>query len=281
MQDIPKLTRGVLTFAFGEDYQRMAYAQALSLRSLGTDITVVVDKEVTFEKLNTVANIVVLTKPMQKFEWENYAYDISPYDSTIKTDADVVWPIDSFMESYFNTVERLGVVSGKTCNLRREEVDSKRYRLKELRNGWPSFYTACMGFNKGEKASKFFTRVKEVYNNWWSLKTKIGDLPATTDSVFSLAYFMEFTQNVIPVGLQFVHAKADVCGNTFTEHWTHHMPYSIDEGGRVYVNHHRVSIPLHYFDKGYLVERILTRLEEVYKENEKKGQGFVPSRIFF
>lgn len=260
-----KPSRGVLTFAYGKDYQRMAFAQALSCRNHGVDMTVVVPV-LEFPHLQEVANVVVFEDPVEKFEWELQAFRLSPYEVTLKTDADLLWPTDCFMEGYFGFVERIDIASGVACDLSGTLVECEIYRQKELELGWPTFYSAVWGFNKSPKAKQFFDRSFQIYENWWALNSKIGGLPFTTDSVLSLAYFMEYAKATIPHGLSFIHAKEGVCGPLMPDNWSASVPKAIDLNGNVYINNRKLSLPFHYYDKNFLSDVLLDRLIEIHQK---------------
>ena len=255
-----KANHGFLTFALGQDYQRMAYAQALTLARLNYQLTVVVDA-LSFRELATVANVVHLSKKgLAPFEWETLASDYSPYEVTIKTDADVVFPPNVDLRSYFSLVERLGLVSGVACNLDGVPIDCTWYRHKESELDWPNFYCAVCGFTKAA-GSEFFDTTKHLFMNWWKLKSLVGDLPATTDSVFSLAYRDLYRTNLIPEGLRFIHSKQGICGVSFNDKWTKTVPNDIDDNGNLFVNGHVLDLPFHYFDKQFMSNNNLQKLK--------------------
>ena len=104
-------TSGVLTFAFGSEYQTQALCQALTLRkSLGMELTAVVGEHDTVDKrLEKVANIKALKGTFSRFEYEQHALDLTPYDITFKTDADLLFPVStlrkyelSLLHSFFD-----------------------------------------------------------------------------------------------------------------------------------------------------------------------------------
>lgn len=257
------LTRGVLTFAYGYEYQRMAYAQALTLADLDTPLTVVVPY-LEYPKLAEVAVVIEFKEPMAKFEWEAYAYDLSPYDVTIKTDCDVIFPLGFDIQHYFDQVEKIGLVSGQSCDLESEAVDCSWYRKKELELGWPSFYVAIYGFTK-DRSLSFFEYAKNLFIIWWKLKPILGSLPPTTDSVFSLAYRDIVGTNQIENGLNFIHAKQGVCGDMFLDNWSASVPHHISQEGTLYVNGHKVFLPFHYVDKDFLSKTIMSGIRNVLR----------------
>lgn len=259
----PRTTRGVLTFAYGQEYQRMAYAQALTLKAKGVPITVVVPN-LEYTNLADVANVIKMSRNMSKFEWESYACELSPYDVTIKTDADVLFPISFDINAYFFITELTGLVSGTSCNLENELVECALYRARELELDWPSFYSAVFGFTKS-KGDLFFQQAKLLFSNWWKLKRIVGDLPATTDSVFSYAYMYTQNTNRIVNGLRFIHAKQGVCGYAFNDKWSRDVPHHVDAKGNLFVNGRIITLPFHYFDKDFLSPAILKGLEDVLR----------------
>jgi len=254
--------RGVLTFAYGSTYQRMAYAQALTLGVQGIPLTVVVPC-LEFPALDNVANVVVVKKPFSKFEWEALAYSLSPYDTTIKTDADVIFPAHLSLDPYFEVVERFELVSGFACNLQGVRSNCDWYRKTETYLDWPPFYSALCGFTKTKTAQQFFDKCAFLFQNWWKLSDIVGCLPATTDSVFSLAYRDLVLANRVLVGLKFIHAKQGICGQSFHDKWCQDVAVCLDDEANLFIGGQRLEVPFHYFDKDFLSPLFLAKLENV------------------
>ncbi len=254
---------GILTFAFGTEYQLQAYCQALTARkNLNMELTAVVeDGKAVDKRLERVANIVALKGTWDKFEYEQLALDLTPYDLTYKTDADLVFPRGSTL--YHAT--HLPVTSGVACDVRGTVSDSTVYREVEADLGAPTIYSACFSFNKHMgKAQEFFETTKDLYRNWYRLslweKTE-KPLPPTTDTVYSIAWMKVMGLARIN-GNEFVHAKPKINGWDDPQ-WTKTNVFMMDDGCRMYVDGIRLCKPFHYFDKTLITPEFIKRLEDV------------------
>lgn len=255
---------GGLTFAFGWQYQRMAYALALTLKRFGIPLTVVVpaydyDKELV-AKLESVCHVLPLEGQFNRFEYEAQAYDLSPYDVTFKFDSDMIVPGESYLKDMENLVQNMGIVSGIACTLDGTPSRSNIYRKIETAMDVPIIYSALFGFKKCQAASNFFSEVKRLFSQWYALPLLSADLPATTDTLYSVAWrTLKLPEPTY--GLPFLHMKPGIAGSAIPYNWTRQIPYSLDAQGRLHVNSHQIRIPFHYFDKEFLSDSILERLE--------------------
>lgn len=260
-----ELSVGGLTFAFGHDYQRMAYALALSLRRYGVPLTVVVpEKDQVYSKLFNECNVVFLKGRFGKFEYESLAYDLTPYDITFKFDADMIVPAEAFLLQAIPLIAKFGVVSGTACALNNRANDSTIYRRIESSMGVPTVYSAAFGFMKNhETSSRFFHKVKQLFNDWYSLKLFSKDFPPTTDTIYSIAWKCVLKHDPTE-GIPFLHMKPGIAGSSLPAKWLNKVPYVLDDQGRLKLNSHTIRIPFHYHDKAFLSDAILRRLEHVY-----------------
>jgi hypothetical protein len=263
---------GILTFAFGSEYQTQAYCQALTAdKNLNMEVSVVVeDGKPVDKKLETVARIIPLKGKWDKFEYEQLALDLTPYDLTYKTDADLLFPRGSVLYH----AKHLPVTSGVPTDIRGIAHRGNAYREVETSLGLPSIYSACFSFNKhSESTQNFFDEVKRLYRDWFRLK--IWDLtetplPPTTDTVYSLAWAKVFGLSRID-GNEFIHAKPLINGWTDNE-WTKNIVFMIDDQCRMYVDGLRLSTPFHYYDKTLIKNpNFVEDLENVCPVREKEA----------
>lgn len=256
---------GGITFAFGYQYQRMAYALALTLKRYGIPLTVVVPDGDTegprvYEKLENEVNVVPLKGYFGKFEYEALAYDLSPYEVTLKFDADVIVPSDAYLLELVPLIETFGLVSGAACDLTGTRNTATIYRRIESKFELPTVYSALFGFKKGELAHSFFEKVKWLFATWYSLPKFAQVMPPTTDSLYSIAW-KAIAKGNPKEGLPFLHMKPGIAGSHVPYDWVNHVPYVLDDNGGLRVNSHRIRIPFHYFDKAFMSDAVLERLE--------------------
>jgi hypothetical protein len=274
-----KPTSGILTFAFGLQYQKMAYCQALTARKvLGLTTTVVIHESHAtslkfLEKLSAVANVVTIKSASDSFQYEAFAYEKSPYDITFKTDADVLFPLGCHL--YHN--QSLPCTSGVACDILGAVNDTVAYRAVESGLGLPTIYSACFSFDKHRpQAKEFYQEVYELFGKWYSLKLWNRTekmLPPTTDSIYSLAWAKVFGLSRVD-GNQFVHAKPLI--NAWSDpEWTRSMGFMVDDECRMFIEGVRITKPFHYYDKNLITDTFIERLEDVcaIREDEPVAIG--------
>lgn len=256
-------TQGILTFAVGLEYQKMAYCQALTAKkNLGLPMTVVIKEgEQVYEKLLDVATVLLTDLKPEAFQYESLALILTDYDITYKTDADVLFPRGSFL--YHNPA--LPCTSGVACNVLGAVNDTVAYRPVESNLGLPTIYSACFSFDKRmPKATEFYKQVKELFEKWYSLKLWDNTermLPPTTDSIYSLAWAKVFGMSRVD-GNQFIHAKP-ILNDWVNPEWTRECAFMVDDQCRLFIDGVRLTKPFHYYDKSLITEEFIERLEDV------------------
>lgn len=255
------LSKGILTFAFGKRYQVQAYCQALTAKRMGLPMTVVVSHDEDVEsKLKDVAEVVRIDGSWSKFEYEQFAYDLSPYDITFKTDADMLFPLDC---SLYHSVG-IGISSGVACSVDGRVSDSVQYRKSESQANIPTIYSALFSFERNsEQTREFFKFVKYLFHNWYRLKIwdVVEKIPPTTDSVYSLAWTRVYGAVRID-GNKFIHAKPGI-NHWTTENWVEDHRFHVDPDGSMYFEGLKINLPFHYFDKSLITDKFINRIEDV------------------
>lgn len=256
---------GGLTFAIGLEYQRMAYALALSLKRYNIPLTVVVHREDhsrgLFKKLENEANIVTIAGKYGRFSYEALAYDLSPYDATMKFDADMLVPAEVTMANYQTFIESFSLVPGLAMTLNGTANTSSIYRKAETQLDLPLVYSACFGFTKSDIAERFYRKVAFLFEEWYALKNLSRYMPATTDSVYATAWTALGLPWSIDYALPFIHMKPGIASARLPPKWMDKVPYSLARSGVLRVNSHVVRVPFHYYEKKFLTDPILEVLE--------------------
>lgn len=250
---------GVLAFAYGEEYQKMAYCMAVTAKkNLGLGSTVVVD-ELKFKDLESVCSVVVGPKTAQKFEVEKYAFRYSPYDVTFKVDADVLFPRAT--ELYH--APHLPVSSGVACDVFGAPTTCLDYRLRETLMGLPTIYSALFSFDKSPATEKFFDLLEYLWSNWYSLGiwNYCSPMTPTTDTVYSLACFQCFGPSAIP-GNHFIHMKPGI-NHWEADSWTQERRFTVDSSGRMFVDGVQLTKTFHYYDKSLIDGQFIRRITDV------------------
>lgn len=257
---------GILTFAFGLDYARHAYGLALSARVHGVQVAVATrmsDPACAYLNEKGVQTLLLTVAPMDPFGYEQFAYDVSPFDLTLKMDADCLIPRDANMELIRALIARHQVVNGVPHTLTHEPVHSTVYREREVSWGLPTVYSTMFGFTRCAEAHLFYQHIKAFVEHWdtEALPMTKG-VPMTTDTLYSMAWAACHNQSSALMGLPFHHMKPATIGwgTGVREDWTREVPYHI-KGSRVYVGGQCVSLPIHYQDKNFLNDDVIKELE--------------------
>lgn len=277
-----KRQRGFLTFAQNgrDDYLRMAYALALSLRATQVEpyLSVVITPGMTvpakyrevFDEVIDVPWIDEAKDSAWKLENEWKAYHITPYAETIKLDADMLFTSD--IGDWWPLLGRQDVVGCTTVETYRGEViTSDFYRKCFTANDLPNLYSAFLYFRLGEPAQDFFDLAQVIYHNW---RRFFGEFlePITrpqfvsTDVVFALA--AKLTEGCIWPSLpvpRFVHMKSRVMNwpepIATDEDWLRHVPTTLTDDLILKIGRYRQYLPLHYHRKTFLTDAIIATYE--------------------
>lgn len=186
------------------------------------------------------ANVTIITTEMLPYgdqapdtdwklqnDWQ--VYEASPYDYTIKLEADMYLPksIDYWWDVLQN---RDLVVSTTIRNFKQEVSDIKAYRRFITDNKLPDTYNAITYFRKSELAEKFFNIVRDVFENWSEykviLKCNIDEL-CTTDWAYAIAAHILGEENTtLPQfkEMSMIHMKQFINGCP-TQNWTDNLIY--------------------------------------------------------
>jgi len=181
------------------------------------------------------ANITVITSDMLPHgnlggfvnDWQ--VYEVSPYDYTIKLEADMYIPRN--IDHWWDVLkDRDIVVSNTIRNFKQEISDVRFYRKFIDDNKLPDAYNAITYFKKSDTAQYFFNLVKEVFINWEEYKKILQckpEEPASTDWVYAIAcHLMGIEKTMMPpfTEMSMVHMKQYING-TPTENWTDTFVY--------------------------------------------------------
>ncbi len=162
-------------------------------------------------------------------DWQ--VYDASPYEYTIKLEADLFLP--KSIDYWWDVLSSREVVVSTTIrNFKQEVTDIRAYRKFIDDNNLPDCYNAITYFKKSDLAKKFFTIVKDVFENWnqyvVSLKCNL-DEPVTTDWAYAIAAHIIGKENTtLPKfdAMSMIHMKQWINGMP-TENWTDTLIYEI------------------------------------------------------
>jgi hypothetical protein len=193
-------------------------------------------------------------------DWQ--VYEASPYDHTIKLEADLFIPQN--IEYYFDVCSQLDVVISTNIRSYNQKLSNVRYYRKFIdNNNLPDVYNAITYFKKSETAEHFFKLVRHIFENWDDYKSLLQckvDEEATTDWVYAIACdIIGREKTTMPMFTEFsmVHMK-QMINHLKTEDWTDELIYEILPD-TLRVNTIPQMYPFHYHIKDFC-----SKIEKVY-----------------
>lgn len=242
------MTRGFVIMAQGDDYVKCANTLKASIKRVMPKANVTI---VTTEMLPYGDQAPNTNWKLQN-DWQ--VYDASPYDETIKLEADMYIPrnIDHWWEVLSNQDV---VVSSLIRNFKQEISDVRMYRRFIDDNNLPDVYNAITYFKKSDTAKHFFDIVRDVFENWNEYKTILKCNPqeiATTDWAYSIAcHIIGIEKTMLPTftEMSMIHMKQYING-TATENWTDTFIYECLPN-QIRVQTIPQQYPFHYHVKNF------------------------------
>ena len=185
-------------------------------------------------------------------DWQ--VYEASPYDETIKIEADMFIPRS--LDHWWDILGQQDVVVCSTIRNFKGEISNVRlYRRLLDDNALPDTYNAITYFKKSETAKRFFEIVRDVFENWEQYKEILKcnpDEKATTDWAYSIAsHIIGKEKTTLPTftEMSMVHMKQYINGIP-TDNWTDTLIYELN-GNRLRVHTCPQLYPFHYHVKSF------------------------------
>jgi hypothetical protein len=189
-----------------------------------------------------------------KLSNDRQVYQASPYEYTIKLEADMYIPHD--ISYWWDILKERDIVVSTTIRDFKQDISTARFYRKLIDdNNLPDCYNAITYFKKSPQAKKFFGIVRDVFDNWPQyraiLKCKT-DEQATTDWAYAIASHIigaEHTTMPAFTNMSMVHMKTHV-NNIFTDNWTDTFVYEV-LADQVRIQTVPQQYPLHYHVKSF------------------------------
>ena len=246
------MTRGFVIMAQDIEnsttYYNCAKALELSIKRVMPDanITILTSDKLPYGDLDPTGSWKLIN------DWQ--VYEASPYDETIKLEADMFIPrnIDHWWDILSNQDV---VVCNKIRNFQGKISTVRLYRRFIDENKLPDAYNAITYFKKSETAEQFFKIVRDVFENWSDYKAILKCNPdegATTDWAYTIAcHIIGVDKTTMPLFDEFsmVHMKQYING-TPTENWTDTFVYEISSE-QLRINSYPQIYPFHYHIKNF------------------------------
>jgi hypothetical protein len=185
-------------------------------------------------------------------DWQ--VYEASPYDETIKLEADMYIPRD--ISHWWDVLTQQDVVISTSIRNFKNEISTERvYRRFIDDNKLPNTYNAITYFKKSDTAEQFYKIVRDVFENWDNYKTILKCNPeekASTDWVYAIAsHIVGLEKTTMPsfTEMSMIHMKQYING-TPTENWTDTFVYECLPN-QIRVNSYPQHYPFHYHIKNF------------------------------
>lgn len=278
------MTKGYLTFAQNNDttdYLNLAYLQALSIKVTQKEnqYAVVVDDatmnsvtdrhRAVFDYIIPIPGVDDAANDSWKLRNEWKAYQATPFDETIKLEADMLftsnldhwWDILKLKDLCFTT----GVLD-YTGNVATSRAYRKAFDDNNLLNLYNGFYY----FKRSPIAEQFFYYAELLFKNWDMIKSDVlkdcGNEPASTDLVFAVAAKIVGDENCYLPGMvpTFAHMKGAINNWSIDDDWRNFLYYQFDSTTFT-AGFTRQRVPYHYHYKDFVTEEIIKHYEDEYE----------------
>lgn len=211
--------------AQGDDYVKCAKALERSIKNVMPNANVTI---ITTEMLPHGDQAPDTDWKLQN-DWQ--VYEASPYEYTIKLEADMYLP--KSIDYWWDVLKDRDVVVSTTArNFKQEITPVRAYRRFIDDNKLPDTYNGLTYFKKSERAEQFFKVIRDIFENWNEyrdiLKCNKDEL-ATTDWVYALAcHIIGVEHTTLPdfKDMSMIHMKQFING-TPGEDWRDVLVYEL------------------------------------------------------
>jgi hypothetical protein len=238
------MTRGFVIMAQNTekvDYFKCAKVLEQSIKQVMPNANVSIITNLPYPKQEGYAN-----------DWQ--VYYASPYDETIKLEADMIIPRS--IEHWWDILSIQDVVVCNTIrNFKGDISDVRAYRAFIDENKLPDCYNAITYFKKSDFAKQFFDIVRDIFENWEEYKAILKCNPqeeASTDWVYAIAcHILTPEKTMLPNFNEFsmIHMKQFVNGLP-SENWTQTLVHELLPD-TIRINTYVQSYPFHYHVKEF------------------------------
>lgn len=185
-------------------------------------------------------------------DWQ--VYEASPYEYTIKLEADMYIPRS--IDHWWDILKTRDLNICTTIRNFKNEISSETYyRQIFIKNKLPQTYNAITYFKKSDLACEFFTIVRDIFENWNSYRELLNYCPddnATTDVVYAIAASLLGTEKcTLPTftGMSMIHMKRAINKN-ISDYWPNEFLYEI-RPDLLRINTYPQLYPFHYHIKDF------------------------------
>ncbi len=273
---------GFLTFVDTEEYYRMAVLAALSGWLAHGIPTCIVNASAGLAWKDTPLNHALWEvgalietglqyddKP-NPFHREWQACILSPFEHTLKIDADMFFPTGLPLPLAQLEESPLPARSAVPYTIQYTRATSKAYRQTFVDNALPDVYSALFYFRKEQATWRFFDKVHDIFDGWSEERARLVPKSrpklASTDVVYAMAASHLNMSLVAPDDLlRFVHVKTQLnwkatLGFPITEDWTQFVTHTLTDSNRLLIGGYAQLYPVHYYVKRFGLDYLWEKL---------------------
>lgn len=282
-----KMSKGFITVAEnsiidGEvvDYFRLAYGLALSIKATQTEISnisVLISEDTKIPNKYKEVFDEIIRIPWStigeglRFHNEPMAYFLTPYQETIKLEADMLFvnDIEHIWTEYLLYMDLW--FTSHVYTYRNDIIYNPEYRHDFVSNNLPNIYNGMMYFNKGDFSTEFFKMAAFIIKNWQEVTETLLDhtrpTKISTDVVYAMAIkFLDINDivvdNIFKFG--FVHMKNELMDwdrKYGYNKWYDNVNCFVTNDLEIKVGHYKQIYPFHYYEKDFLTNEIIKKYE--------------------
>jgi hypothetical protein len=268
--------RGFVSTACGADYLRMAYLQALSIKtsqSIEKNYAVIVDTAtapMVEDKHRQVFDCIITIDGAWNFarEWE--VRNLSPWKRTVKVDADMLFIND--ITHWWDSFEQHRVLLTTTIeDYKGTPITSRWHRQLFDTNHLPDIYTAFYYYRDGNESTEFFDLCAKISNEWpWfasEFLVKNDNPDPRDDEIFAIAAEIYGVERCTLPGAaypRFVHFKEPLNSLPSGKPW--HEQLCVEHNCELWIGHHPQRLPIHYIHESFATDKLIEHYEQNYRK---------------
>lgn len=259
---------GYLTFAKNTDsmdYLRLAYAQALNIKSTQkiNKYAVVVDSatnELITDVHRDIFDYIIVQDSTGPFDAEYLAFWLTPFKETIKLESDLMFTRS--IDHWWSAFRMREVCLSTGCrDYLGNKSNNRKYREIFDTNKLPDVYNGLMYFRFSQTARDFFLIARRINDNWDDVCKELTMVNSTpnTDLVYAIASRLigeELCTMPSMDFINFVHMKPAINGFNETLNFTESFITEFDNG-MIRINNVNQYHPLHYYVKSFVTDEMI------------------------
>ena len=256
---------GYVLFAIGEEYNRMAYALALSVKiHQNANVSLISD---TLNQPDIYDEVIKINPSVFGGRFmahdRSFIYDLSPYDETVHIESDCL--VLNNLDSWWNQLKSFDLkfckkivhFDGNTFDHKHHPTHRSAFKINCLPH---DLRCAVFWFRKTQDNANFFNMIRSCSIDPKFIKKHMPHFSESPDSFDAcVAMASEEFQNYSDITdnqnvMSFCHAKYELVGNGETFF-----------NGDLYVNGYRQHNIFHYVYKAWMDETKIKILEDIYE----------------